>query len=224
LDPASSQYVTRYGQTSQERRENNYVIGQGGLLRNANGELLGARDSGASFVYDADRTIRQFRPAVQLIYRNGQRQAPQRVSDIPDALSIGARAEATHHTTAVRGHPVGAGGSQTAVGGVPKDIRDNSGHYQPEAEYTYQYVRDLRAAGNPLRYRTGDGAARTTVTLIGAEGTNAAERKAWVGENPAYYQKDLTLTADQFLATRGNERQARLKKNMLDQLSRGNRY
>ena len=185
----------------------------------ANGDLLDTGNARPSFVYADDRSVRQFNQGVELIYRNGARQSSPTKSELATALSMGTRVEATHHTTPVRGQPVGAAGSQTGVQGVPSNIRDDSGHYRPEAEYTYQYVRDLRAAGNPLRYPAAGGEASTTVSVIGAIGANPALRKGWVGDNPAYYQGELTFTSDQFLATRGNERQARLKKKMLDELS-----
>jgi len=215
--PESDRYVTRYGQTDAERSRNNYVPDDDGLLRNAQGAPLDTRGDRQGFALAADGTVRQFDAGVQITDQHGGSRDVRTADEIPAALGVPAnRLFSQHHTTPVSGHPVGAAGSQSAVGGVPVNIRDDSGHYHPEAEYTHQYVRSLADAGNPLEYDLGTGPQPSTVTLIGAKG--AAGSKSWVKQNPAYYQQELTLTADQFLATRGNERQARLKKSMLADL------
>ncbi len=76
----------------------------------------------------------------------------------------------THHSSPLSGKPVAGAGMVTFEDGQINNITDQSGHYKPEAEYTFQTVQQIdgSAAKSPLL----DDSTRkeATVTLLGKTG------------------------------------------------------
>jgi len=134
----------------------------------------------------------------------------------------------THHSSPLAGGNVAGAGLMKAKDGHITKVTDESGHYRPEAEYTYQAVNAMAERGLLTRDATeddlfkhddpGPGKLSAKVTLAG-KGHEGRPGKGWLEDEKDIYQGDLTLPYQAFLQTKGNERQARAKKKAQDTLT-----
>ena len=116
---------------------------------------------------------------------------------------------AVHHSSPLAGAPVAGAGIIRVDQGQILSVTDTSGHYAPEAEYTYQTVEALQEQGADL--------SRARVTLTGqSSGANRPAGKAWIPDGTP--KDEVSMYASSFLETTGNEPQIRAKERMLDQL------
>ena len=116
--------------------------------------------------------------------------------------------ERFHHSSLAQGKDVAGAGEIAVRNGQVTAISDQSGHYQPKAELTYQVVQELNrqkalhdesldAAGKPLN--------RAARVELQAKPKNANLY------SHALWRDEVSLSSDQFLQTGGNERQIRQK-------------
>ncbi len=87
-----------------------------------------------------------------------------------DNRTEGGKVLMTHHSSPLSGKPVAGAGMVKFEDGQITNITDQSGHYKPEAEYTFQTVQQIggSAAKSPLLDDTTKKEA--TVTLLGKTG------------------------------------------------------
>ncbi len=134
-----------------------------------------------------------------------------------------------HHTTPLAGGNVsGAGNLTMDMQGHVTDIGDQSGHYRPEAAYTHTGVAEMSRRGMLERPATkedqresGPGNISADVTLGGFAKNDPRMAKGWLEHEDDIYKGDLTLKHQQFLQTSGNERQARAKVNLNEEIGAG---
>lgn len=105
-----------------------------------------------------------------------------------------------HHSSLAQGDAVAAAGELEVVNGHLRTISNNSGHYFPTGEMTFNAVSELQEQG-VLLDTTPDAEGYpinkpTKVELVGDSEKNTA---------------NITLTSQQFLQTQGNEEQIRAK-------------
>ncbi|MBD2742455.1 hypothetical protein [Coleofasciculus sp. FACHB-1120] len=135
------------------------------------------------------------------------------------------------HAGLVEGQNVqGAGEVETAHDGRITAISDRSGHYKPEAEDTYEFVKDLATSkeegglGAKLIDDSKDeaGHAKNTPARVelGGKGEDLLLTDALgLGEyENKYAQDEISLTYQQFLQTGGNEAQIRNKQFLTRQI------
>ncbi len=132
-----------------------------------------------------------------------------------------------HHSSPLAGGNVAGAGMMTIEHKHITNITDESGHYRPEGEYTHQAVNEMAKRGlldrkadrwDRAEYESGPGNLSARVTLSGAEGRDGRPGKGWLNDEDGIYKGNLTLPYQAFLQTRGNERQARAKVSMQDEL------
>jgi hypothetical protein len=134
-----------------------------------------------------------------------------------------------HHTTPLAGGNVSGAGNMTInPQGHITDIGDQSGHYRPEAEYTHTGVAEMHRRGMLQRpadaedqAEAGPGMTSANVTLGGFAKDDPRMAKGWLEHEEGIYKGNLTLKPQQFLQTSGNERQARAKHELNEELEAG---
>lgn len=133
----------------------------------------------------------------------------------------GYKVRAIHHTSPVAGMPVTGAGRITLENGVIKEITDESGHYRPDAVQQHAAVEGLAAD----RYDLSQTEVRLTGTTMGERPTDKA---GWINAahdtNATFPTGDVSLTAEQFRQTQGDEYQIRAKQALNEQIeARGDR-
>ncbi len=131
-----------------------------------------------------------------------------------------------HHTSPLAGGTVsGAGSVELDREGHVTKIGDQSGHYRPEGEYTHAAVAEMarrrmleRPADNAARAEAGAGSRSADVTLGGFAANDPRMAKGWLEHEGNIFKGDLTLRHQQFLQTAGNERQARAKATLNEEI------
>jgi hypothetical protein len=123
-------------------------------------------------------------------------------------LRLGAKqVRVPHHTTPLAGDPVAGAGGAEIIDGYLAAINDHSGHYAPEAEYTYQTIAALKEQGvamdRPAEADEMKGTRSMRVTLCEKDNADTKTRSS-----------DLTLPYQAFLTSYGNEGQIRLKETL----------
>ena len=170
----------------------------GGLLVDPSGKPL---DGTFGYVVAADGTLYTFNRQEAFVTVNGEwkdvsNSGEQLAGLILEAMKNGEQARQVHHSTPVRGQPVaGAGDIQVSAGKITK-ISNDSGHYQPEAEYLWQTMEWLAAQGMPVK----DIDVRTVATTHNAEEVLKAWKFRLSGGNVAQVRaKDKAM--DELLGT-----------------------
>ncbi|MDZ7678188.1 MAG: hypothetical protein U5K29_06530 [Acidimicrobiales bacterium] len=132
-----------------------------------------------------------------------------------------------HHSSPLAGGNVAGAGLMKIEDKHITEVTDESGHYRPEGEYTYQAVNEMAGRGLLDRkaksddrdvHQSGRGNLSARVTLGGAVGRDGRPGKGWLNDEEGIYKGNLTLPYQAFLQTRGNERQARAKVAMQEEL------
>jgi hypothetical protein len=143
------------------------------------------------------------------------------------ANNLGTKRQFTHHSSPLAGGAVAGAGMMKIEDKHITEVTDESGHYRPEGEYTYQAVNAMAKRGlldrkakrdDRDQHQSGRGNLSARVTLGGAVGRDGRPGKGWLNDEEGIYKDDLTLPYQAFLQTKGNERQARAKKSMQDEL------
>ncbi len=126
--------------------------------------------------------------------------------------------ERVPHAGLVEGENVqGAGEVETAKDGRITAISDRSGHYKPEAEDTYEFVKDLATSkeegglGAKLIDDSLDESGHAKNTPARVELGGKGEDLLLEDGDNHYEQDEISLTYQQFLQTGGNEAQIRNK-------------
>jgi hypothetical protein len=106
------------------------------------------------YVVHPDGTLYTFNRNEAFVTVNGEwkdiTDSPQLAGMLLEAMKNGEQARQVYHSTAVSGQPVaGAGDIEVKDGKITK-ISNDSGHYQPEAEYLWQTIEWLAAQGMPV--------------------------------------------------------------------------
>ena len=197
--------------------------GGDGRVRNADGELIHGEwgwviddEAGYLLLFDPD--------AFYVVHRvTGEERLVNGGADSIQAwLNRGYKVRAIHHTTPVAGFPVRGAGQVSLDQGYIVKIDDKSGHYQPGAEHTYESVQQLREDGyelhRPASDEAGEGYRDAKVGLVGHRDPGKgipAGKNAWLAEEHAKDSRfptgDISMSADQFLQSEGNEAQIRWK-------------
>ena len=135
--------------------------------------------------------------------------------------------QTTHHSSPLAGGNVAGAGMMTVKDEHITEITDESGHYRPEGEYTYQAVNEMakrglldREANSSERddHQSGPGNMSARVSLAGYAENDPRQQKGWLKDEEGISKDQLTLPYQAFLQTRGNERQARAKVSMQQEL------
>lgn len=139
---------------------------QNGLLVDSSGQPLHGT---FGYVVDPHGKLYTFNRNEAFVTINGQwkdvTDSPQLAGILLATVQSGEQARQVYHSTAVSGQPVaGAGDIQVDKGKIIK-ISNDSGHYQPEAEYLWQTMQWLAAQGMPV----WDINVRTVATTRDAE-------------------------------------------------------
>jgi hypothetical protein len=125
---ANDQRNVYYADTPEKRAASAVHLDQHGYMQAADGKPL---DGTQGFVTDAaDGSMHVFDP-------KGKKEG-----------------RVLHHSSEVAGGDVTAAGEQTTEKGVIREIRDQSGHYRPDAEMTHQHVQSLKEKGARMRDET----------------------------------------------------------------------
>jgi hypothetical protein len=137
------------------------------------------------------------------------------------------RKKTTHHSSPLAGGNVAGAGMMTIKDKHIHEVTDESGHYRPEGEYTYQAVKEMASRGLLDRkadeydvdeHEAGEGNLSAKVSLAGFVEDDPRQQKGWLQQEGGIFTGKLSLPYQAFLQTRGNERQARAKVSMLDEL------
>ncbi|MFP4514283.1 MAG: hypothetical protein ACLFRV_15175, partial [Acidimicrobiales bacterium] len=140
----------------------------------------------------------------------------------------GGKTQTTHHSSPLAGKPVAGAGMMKFEDKHISEITDESGHYRPEGEYTYQAVKQMASRGLLDRtasedevdfHEAGPGNLSAKVSLAGFKENDPRQQKGWLEHEQGIDKDELTLPYQAFLQTRGNERQARAKKSTLQELT-----
>lgn len=140
----------------------------------------------------------------------------------------GGKTQTTHHSSPLAGKPVAGAGMMTFEDKHISEVTDESGHYRPEGEYTYQAVKQMASRGLLDRkaseddvdlHESGPGNLSAKVSLAGFKKDDPRQQKGWLEHEQGIDKDQLTLPYQAFLQTRGNERQARAKKSTLQELT-----
>ena len=132
-----------------------------------------------------------------------------------------------HHSSPLAGGKVAGAGALKIKDGHIANVDDGSGHYRPEGEYTWQAVKEMDKRGllqhdadqyDEQKYGSGPGKLSSTVSLGGFDKDDPRQQKGWLEHEEGIYKGELTMPYQAFLQTRGNERQARAKVSMQDEL------
>jgi hypothetical protein len=196
------QWTTIYGVSGDATMHKSVAPVQvsGGLLVDSSGQPL---DGQFGYVVDAaDGTLYTFDRKEVWVTLSGAwvnvATTGQGAGMLVEAAKRGEQVQAVHHSTAVSGQPVAGAGSMKVTAGKITEITNDSGHYQPEAEYLWQTMEWLVAQGMPV----DDINVRTVATTRNAEEI----LKAW-----------------QFRLAGGNVAQARAKQQVMGELARRER-
>jgi hypothetical protein len=137
------------------------------------------------------------------------------------------KSKTMHHSSPLAGASVAGAGMLTMKDKHITEITDQSGHYRPEGEYTYQAVKAMASRGLLDRKATtaevrdneaGTGTMSARVSLTGFASNDPRQQKGWLEHEEGIDKDQLTLPYQAFLQTHGNERQARAKKSMQAEL------
>ena len=139
----------------------------------------------------------------------------------------GGKSKTTHHSSPLAGGNVAGAGMMTIKDKHIHEVTDESGHYRPEGEYTYQAVKEMASRGLLDRkadedevdeHEAGEGNLSAKVSLAGFVKDDPRQQKGWLEHEQGISTDKLTLPYQAFLQTRGNERQARAKVSALQEL------
>jgi hypothetical protein len=139
----------------------------------------------------------------------------------------GGKSKTTHHSSPLAGGNVAGAGMMTIKDKHIHEVTDESGHYRPEGEYTYQAVKEMASRGLLDRdadedevdeLEAGEGNLSAKVSLAGFVKDDPRQQKGWLEHEQGISKDKLTLPYQAFLQTRGNERQARAKVSVLQEL------
>jgi hypothetical protein len=135
----------------------------------------------------------------------------------------------SHHSGPLAGGKVAGAGMMNMKKGRIEEIDDQSGHYRPEGEYTWQSVNamakrgllDRKATKDEVeQHEAGKGNMSAKVSLAGFKEGDPRQQKGWLEHEDDIYTGELKLPYQAFLQTRGNERQARAKVSVQEELKR----
>lgn len=228
---SESDHIVTHHQTTHERFRNRLRTDNDGDATISN-DLLNTGQGSLGWVMDPKSgDVQTFKHAAVLVDRQTGKQESM---PHPQATAI-ARAQperyqvrTMHHSSPLGGKDVAGAGQLKGAGGKISEISDESGHYTPEAEYTWQAVRAMARGNVPLVDDFDEDEVESAKVKLTGYNQEQGQGKGWIGdfnrgksdEAKRMFSGDLSLPYQAFLTSHGNEQQMRLKATLAQQIKK----